>query len=212
VTVRVQGDLLVSQPEDAGITLEIRGLTQVELHREGQVPQTVSPGLFFEVLKNEGRVVDSVSIVDGDRVEVLAQDVDSTRFEYMCCGEDSSLLLTISASALIDSGNDVMFEVVFASTACQYDRPKVFCNFGNATNGGPVVIDGGALLLTSLAGLDLRGAVIINTDLRGSSFAGADLRGALFKNVDLREVDLTGALMEGTIFRRIKSDTMLGRP
>jgi hypothetical protein len=212
VTARVKGSLQVGELADTGVTLEFRGLKEVEISREGQVPQTVSPGLFFETLRKESRVVDSVSIVKSDRDEILALGLDSARFEYLCCGEDSSLLLALPNYVPVEVGDDVVLEVVFRSTACQYDRPKVFCNFGSALTGGPFVIDGGVLLLTNFAGLNLQDAVIVNTDLRGSSFAGADLRGALFKNVDLREVDFTGALVDQTIFRQVKSDTMLGRP
>lgn len=213
VAVRITASSASRVTADGGSRVELQSVSRVEVFDRNGAPRLISPALLFEVLAAEPRALQNIELVGPSGSTRLASSIDSTAMEYQCCGEDSTVVVAVDpATPDLSVLDDPILTFEIIPSLCVYDLPKVFCRFAALESGGPVVVDGGSILLTDFSGLDLRGAVFLNVDLRGSSFAGADLRGAMFRSVNLMEVDLTGANVDQTIFRRIESDTMLGRP
>jgi len=213
VTLRITATSASRVTADGGSRVELRSVSLVEVFDRTGAARAVSPALLFEVLAAEPRALQNIELVGPSGSTRLASSLDSTAMEYQCCGEDSTVVVAVDpATPDLAAIADPTLTFEISSAGCIYDLPKVFCRFATLESGGPVVVDGGSILLTDFSGLDLRGAVFLNVDLRGSSFAGADLRGAMFRSANLIGVDLTGANVDQTIFRRIESDTMLGRP
>jgi len=213
ITVQIAASTASGTTSEGGSRVELQSVSRIEVFDRNGVARLISPALLFEVLAAEPRVLQNIELVGPSGSTSLASSLDSTAMEYQCCGEDSRIVVAVDPATpdLPALANPILtFEIV--PSRCIYDLPKVFCRFATLDSGGPVVIDGGSILLADFSGLDLRGAVFLNVDLRGSSFAGADLRGAMFRSVNLIGVELTGANVDQTIFRRIDSDTMLGRP
>jgi len=216
VKVRIPAASVESIESEDGIHLEFRTISGATLLDRAGVARSISPALLFEVFAADPRMLMNLEINERGLSSTSATNLESSAMTYQCCGEDSSISLKIdtppdSPSIEILRTNPVLsFEML--PSGCVYDLPKVYCQFATLNSGGPVVVDGGSILMSDFGGIDLQGAVFLNLDLRGTTFAGANLRGAMFRNVNLTDVDFTGANLDQTIFRTVESDKILGRP
>lgn len=214
LVVRITGESVSSVASEGGSRLELRVPSGVELLRRDGTSSLETLALLFEVFAAEPRMLRNVVLGGEKGSTVLAPLLDSTAIEYRCCGEQSAIVIEVGPTLIVlDDVTDPVLTFEIPPSSCVYDSPKVFCRFATLRSGGPIVVEGGSILLSDFGGLDLRGAVFLNVDLRGSSFAGADLRGALFRNVNLTDVDWIGADLDQVIFRRFQfRDKFFGRP
>ena len=216
VTVHIPAASVESVESENGKHLEFHSISGVTLRGRAGLSRSISPALLFEVFAADPRMLMNLEINERGLSSTSATNLESSAMTYRCCGEDSLISLKIDAlpdlpSTVMARTNPVLsFEVL--PSGCVYDLPKVYCQFATLTSGGPIVVDGGSILMSDFGGVDFRGAVFLNLDLRGTSFAGANLHGAMFRNVNLMDVDFTGANLDQTIFRNVESDEILGRP
>lgn len=195
--------------------LVFRSLKNVEISTKSG-DQSITPGLFFEVLAMGSVEIRDVSIVNGGKLIQLAESLRSETLNFKCCGDDSELSVPLSQLTRSDQIRNIsspILEFLLVPSGCSTDVPKIKCRFVRISGGlDDSQVGGGYLLISDLSGIDLSNSILSNIDFRGTSLAGADLRRAMFRYANLREVDISRARRMQTMFVRIQSEVLRGRP